>query len=127
VKVLISFGQEKPDAALVELMLDKIKPYYFTRGAVFRYGYKWSKDGETPVSYDEQCWHIADPSDAPADHRGVEGCQAMLEGLYEGWMLGTKPARDKAKAAAEKRETRKRELREQHEMLEWRRKQGIEP
>lgn len=90
--ILISFGQTKPHDELVKLMLEKISTYHFSRGAELRYGYRWAKEGQEPATYDDQCWHIRDKNELVTIHNstGFNSCQALLEGLQEGWDLSRK-------------------------------------
>jgi hypothetical protein len=89
-QILISWGTTQPNQALVDLMLEKIRSYHFTRGAKFVFDYCWKKEGEEPASYDAQCWHIRDETEAPCGHRGVDACRDMLEGLNAGFALAQK-------------------------------------
>jgi hypothetical protein len=100
--ILISWGETRPNDKLVELMIAKGSAYHFIRGPVrLVYDYRWAKEGEEPASYDYKCWHLRDDSQVSADSRGLEGCQGMMEGLQEGWVLAQANALPKARKRAE--------------------------
>ena len=87
-RVLFSWGQTKPHTALVELMLTKAAAFHICRKPELVYGYRWPNADGTAADYDDKCWHIRDEGcTAGADSRGLECCQALLEGLQEGWAL----------------------------------------
>jgi hypothetical protein len=91
--ILISFGDTKPDKELVALMIAKASAYHFVRESTLKlvYDHRWvTKEHPEAASYDRKCWHIRDDSTPSADSRGLEGCQGLLEGLYEGWLLARK-------------------------------------
>jgi hypothetical protein len=94
--ILISFGEDEsapPDKDLVALMISKASSYHFVHASTIRlvYDYRWvTAERPEPASYDSKCWHIKEDSNAPQTSHGVEGCQALLEGLHEGWLLARK-------------------------------------
>lgn len=97
--LLHTFGEEKPDADLVALMIKKAETYHCCQKPVtlqFGWQSEWHKNNGYP-----QEWFLSDPREPRGGEMNrlmVEACQGMMEGLYEGWRLGTKPARDKAEA-----------------------------
>jgi hypothetical protein len=111
--ILSSFGTEKPDDALIELMLAKARSYHCATKAEFVFGYQYKKEGEEPASWDTECWHIRSDVQAPGMSMvmqlQVEGVQGMMEGIRAGYELGRKPMIDAAKARAHKQEQKKRE------------------
>ena len=109
---LHNFGPEKPDADLAKLMLDKVRVYHAGSGAELVHEHRHIRSDGTPAEGSVLEWLVRDPRDTKfgtVNELMVESARSMCEGLYEGWMLGTKPARDKARAAAEKRAERKRQ------------------
>ncbi len=94
-QIFISWGDKKPDQKLVDLMLTKMAAFHIVVKPQFVFGYRWPNPDGTAADYDRKCWHIRDDnSPATAGSRGLECCQAMLEGLQEGWNLAKgKPSR----------------------------------
>lgn len=87
-QILISWGQDKPHAALVALMISKAEAYHVISKPELHYGPRWPNEDGTHADYDQPCWHIRDLGcRAPASSSGVEGCQGLLEGLQAGWEL----------------------------------------
>lgn len=101
--ILYTFSQDKLDADLAKLMMQKVQTYHCADTAELVF--------EPVRGHGEATWHIREPNKEPP--RGmiaelqVSSCRSMIEGLYQGWMLATKPARDKALANALKRKQRK--------------------
>jgi len=85
--ILHAWGATKPDQALTDLMLTKIAAFHFVRNPTLVFGFEWPNADGTHPDYDRECWHIRDDSTPQAGSRGLECCQALLEGLEEGYLL----------------------------------------
>lgn len=89
--ILISWDQAKPDQKLVDLMLEKAKAFHVIGTPILSYGHRWPNADGSAADYDRKCWHIRDDMcTAGANSSGLECCQALLEGLQEGWNLAKK-------------------------------------
>lgn len=115
---------EPPDADLVALMIKKAEEYHCCQKPVtLSFDYIHRKEDGTPVfDHTGKQWHLWDPRierGGDMNRLMVESCKGMMEGLYEGWMLGSKPLRDAAKAKAEQKAERARKKKEAADLAEW--------